>query len=145
MGRLHNLADKETQHLVFTGPELFHLLGIVGNNLIHQGFEGPTVGDLPESLAFDNGIGIAFAFGMIWYMWWLAAMALLGLIAAVLGYVGFHKLSLATGEPRSPGDLAYLCASYPRRIKTRGFPSAPHGGFGFVSGILAPNRTLTFR
>ena len=30
------------------------------------------------------GMAIAFGFGMIWYMWWLAAIAFVGMIATAI-------------------------------------------------------------
>jgi voltage-gated potassium channel Kch len=43
-----------------------------------------------------------------WYEHQWAIVSLLALVTLCLGYIGFHKLSLATNEPRGPLDFIYL-------------------------------------
>jgi cytochrome o ubiquinol oxidase subunit 1 len=37
------------------------------------------------------GLGVAFAFGMIWYIWWLAAICFAGMLAVAIGHTFNYK------------------------------------------------------
>ncbi|MFX5494149.1 hypothetical protein ABTD62_20640, partial [Acinetobacter baumannii] len=37
------------------------------------------------------GISIVFSFAMIWYIWWLAALSLVGLLAVAIGHTFNYK------------------------------------------------------
>jgi cytochrome o ubiquinol oxidase subunit 1 len=38
------------------------------------------------------GLAVAFGFGMIWYIWWLAGLSFLGLLAVAIGHTfNYHR------------------------------------------------------
>ena len=58
-----------------------------------RGYQKPTGGYQPIHMPRNTGAGVILAgfatvlgFAMIWYIWWLAAVAFLGLIAAAIGH-----------------------------------------------------------
>jgi cytochrome o ubiquinol oxidase subunit 1 len=58
-----------------------------------RGYERPADGYRPIHMPRNTGTGVylsllalAFGFGMIWYIWWLAGAALLGLLAVSIGH-----------------------------------------------------------
>jgi cytochrome o ubiquinol oxidase subunit I len=59
----------------------------------NRGYQKPTGGYQPIHMPRNTGAGVILAgfatvlgFAMIWYIWWLAAVAFLGLIAAAIGH-----------------------------------------------------------
>ena len=61
-----------------------------------RGYERPLKGYIPIHMPRNTGTGVilsgisvAFAFGMIWYIWWLAAIAFAGIIAVSI----FHSFN----------------------------------------------------
>jgi cytochrome o ubiquinol oxidase subunit I len=36
-------------------------------------------------------ISVAFAFGMVWYMWWLAALSLVAILVVAIGHTFNYK------------------------------------------------------
>jgi hypothetical protein len=72
--------------------------------------------------------------------WWQGAqwyvVGALWLLAALLGYVGFHRLTVATGETRSPGDLFYLTLQL--FVLESGSLAGPKGWELEVARLLAP-------
>jgi cytochrome o ubiquinol oxidase subunit 1 len=58
-----------------------------------RGYQRPTEGFLPIHMPKNTGTGfilgalsIAFSFGMIWYMWWLAAVSFAAMIVIAIGH-----------------------------------------------------------
>jgi len=63
-----------------------------------RGYERPTEGFRPIHMPSNTGAGIvlaglsaATAFGLIWYMWWLAAVGFVGLLAVAIGHTFNYK------------------------------------------------------
>jgi cytochrome o ubiquinol oxidase subunit 1 len=61
-----------------------------------RGYERPVKGYIPIHMPKNTGTGVilsgisvAFAFGMIWYIWWLAAIA----FVAIIGVSIFHSFN----------------------------------------------------
>ena len=59
----------------------------------NRGYERPLTGFRPIHMPKNTGTGIilsgisiALAFGLIWYMWWLAAVSFVALIAVAIGH-----------------------------------------------------------
>ncbi|MBB5576818.1 MULTISPECIES: cytochrome o ubiquinol oxidase subunit I [Rhizobium] len=64
----------------------------------NRGYQRPTEGFIPIHMPKNTGTGvilgvlsIAFAFGMIWYMWWLAAITFVAMIAITIGHTFNYK------------------------------------------------------
>ncbi|WP_232475937.1 cytochrome o ubiquinol oxidase subunit I [Flavisphingomonas formosensis] len=64
----------------------------------NRGYERPTGGYLPIHMPSNTGAGIilaglsaATAFGLIWYMWWLAGLGFVGLVAVAIGHSFNYK------------------------------------------------------
>ncbi|TDX82090.1 cytochrome bo3 quinol oxidase subunit 1 apoprotein [Neorhizobium sp. R1-B] len=58
-----------------------------------RGYERPLAGFKPIHMPKNTGAGlilaalsVAFAFGMIWYMWWLAALSFVAMLAVAIGH-----------------------------------------------------------
>ncbi|WP_105372418.1 cytochrome o ubiquinol oxidase subunit I [Neorhizobium huautlense] len=58
-----------------------------------RGYERPLAGFKPIHMPKNTGTGlilaaisVAFAFGMIWYMWWLAALSFVAMLAVAIGH-----------------------------------------------------------
>ncbi|TCV68718.1 cytochrome o ubiquinol oxidase subunit I [Neorhizobium sp. S3-V5DH] len=58
-----------------------------------RGYERPLAGFRPIHMPKNTGTGlilaaisVAFAFGMIWYMWWLAALSFVAMLAVAIGH-----------------------------------------------------------
>ncbi|MEF0943899.1 cytochrome o ubiquinol oxidase subunit I [Rhizobium sp. BR 362] len=63
-----------------------------------RGYVRPTEGFIPIHMPKNTGTGIilgvlsiGFAFGMIWYMWWLAAITFVAMIAITIGHTFNYK------------------------------------------------------
>ncbi|MBS0521056.1 MAG: cytochrome o ubiquinol oxidase subunit I [Proteobacteria bacterium] len=64
-----------------------------------RGYVRPLAGFKPIHMPKNTGTGmilgglsIAFAFGMIWYMWWMAAFGFLGMLAVAIGHTfDYHR------------------------------------------------------
>ena len=61
-----------------------------------RGYERPVKGYIPIHMPKNTGTGVilsgisvAFAFGMIWYIWWLAALS----FAAIVGVAIVHSFN----------------------------------------------------
>ncbi len=64
----------------------------------NRGYVRPTEGFIPIHMPKNTGTGIilgvlsiGFAFGMIWYMWWLAAITFVAMIAVTIGHTFNYK------------------------------------------------------
>ncbi|MQB44666.1 cytochrome o ubiquinol oxidase subunit I [Rhizobium sp. ICMP 5592] len=64
----------------------------------NHGYTRPTEGFIPIHMPKNTGTGvilgalsIAFAFGMIWYIWWLAAITFVAMIAITIGHTFNYK------------------------------------------------------
>jgi cytochrome o ubiquinol oxidase subunit 1 len=64
----------------------------------NRGYTRPTEGFIPIHMPKNTGTGvilgalsIAFAFGMIWYIWWLAAITFVAMIAITIGHTFNYK------------------------------------------------------
>ena len=64
----------------------------------NRGYVRPTEGFIPIHMPKNTGTGIilgvlsiAFAFGMIWYMWWLAAITFAAMIIITIGHTFNYK------------------------------------------------------
>ncbi|MGV1790004.1 cytochrome o ubiquinol oxidase subunit I [Rhizobium sp. A37_96] len=64
----------------------------------NRGYKRPTEGFIPIHMPKNTGTGIilgvlsiGFAFGMIWYMWWLAAITFVAMIAITIGHTFNYK------------------------------------------------------
>ncbi|MDL2400251.1 cytochrome o ubiquinol oxidase subunit I [Rhizobium mayense] len=64
----------------------------------NRGYTRPTEGFIPIHMPKNTGTGIilgilsiGFAFGMIWYMWWLAAITFVAMIAITIGHTFNYK------------------------------------------------------
>ena len=58
-----------------------------------RGYERPRDGFRPVHMPRNTGTGVilsglalALGFGMVWYMWWLAALSFAGLLAVAIGH-----------------------------------------------------------
>jgi len=58
-----------------------------------RGYERPAGGFRPIHMPKNTGTGVilaglslALGFGMVWYMWWLAALSFVGLLAVAIGH-----------------------------------------------------------
>jgi len=63
-----------------------------------RGYQRPTTGFRPIHMPRNTGVGVILAglaltlgFGMVWYMWWLAAVSLAGILIVAIG----HTFNLA--------------------------------------------------
>jgi cytochrome o ubiquinol oxidase subunit 1 len=64
-----------------------------------RGYRRPLEGFKPIVMPSNTGTGIilaglstALAFALIWYMWWLAALSFVGLLAVVIGHTfNYHR------------------------------------------------------
>jgi cytochrome o ubiquinol oxidase subunit I len=64
-----------------------------------RGYSRPLTGFKPIHMPSNTGTGVilaglstAFAVGMIWYMWWLAALSFVALIAVAIGHTfNYHR------------------------------------------------------
>jgi cytochrome o ubiquinol oxidase subunit 1 len=63
-----------------------------------RGYTRPLEGFRPIHMPKNTGTGVilsglavAFSFGMIWYMWWLAALALVAMLAVAIGHTFNYK------------------------------------------------------
>src|SRR3984893_8201382 len=63
-----------------------------------RGYTRPLQGFKPIHMPSNTGAGVvlaglsvAFGFGMIWYMWWLAAVSFAGLLAVAIGHTFNYK------------------------------------------------------
>jgi cytochrome o ubiquinol oxidase subunit 1 len=64
----------------------------------NRGYVRPTEGFIPIHMPKNTGTGIilgvlsiGFAFGMIWYMWWLAAITFVAMIVITIGHTFNYK------------------------------------------------------
>ncbi|WP_275787104.1 cytochrome o ubiquinol oxidase subunit I [Pararhizobium gei] len=64
----------------------------------NRGYERPLKGFRPIHMPKNTGTGVilaglsvVFAFAMIWYIWWLAIVALIGLLATAIGHTFNYK------------------------------------------------------
>ncbi|MGN6774770.1 cbb3-type cytochrome c oxidase subunit I, partial [Rhizobium sp.] len=64
----------------------------------NRGYVRPTEGFIPIHMPKNTGTGIilgvlsiGFAFGMIWYMWWLAAVTFVAMIVITIGHTFNYK------------------------------------------------------
>ncbi|WFU09037.1 cytochrome o ubiquinol oxidase subunit I [Rhizobium sp. CB3090] len=64
----------------------------------NRNYKRPTEGFIPIHMPKNTGTGvilgalsIAFAFGMIWYIWWLAAITFVAMIAITIGHTFNYK------------------------------------------------------
>ena len=71
-----------------------------------RGYERPGTGYKPIHMPKNTGTGVilsalalAFGFGMIWYMWWLAAISFVGLFVVAIGHTfNYHRDYYITAE-----------------------------------------------
>jgi cytochrome o ubiquinol oxidase subunit 1 len=63
-----------------------------------RGYIRPVAGFKPIHMPKNTGtgiiiagLGVAFAFGMIWYIWWLAAITFAGMLAVAIGHTFNYK------------------------------------------------------
>ena len=64
-----------------------------------RGYRRPDEGFRPIHMPRNTGAGVilsglalVFGFGMVWYMWWLAALAFVGLIVVAIGHTfNYHR------------------------------------------------------
>jgi cytochrome o ubiquinol oxidase subunit 1 len=63
-----------------------------------RGYVRPTTGfrkiHMPKNTGTGvilAGLSVAFGFGMIWYMWWLAVVSLVGIFAVAIGHSFNYK------------------------------------------------------
>ena len=59
----------------------------------NRGYERPAKGFRPIHMPRNTGTGVilaglsvAFAFAMVWYIWWLAAASFIGMIAVAIAH-----------------------------------------------------------
>ena len=63
-----------------------------------RGYERPTTGFKDIHMPMNTGTGVilgglsvAFSVGMIWYVWWLAAISFVGILAVAIGHTFIYK------------------------------------------------------
>ena len=63
-----------------------------------RGYQRPTSGYRPIHMPSNTGTGVilgglsvAFAVGMIWYIWWLAGLSFIGILAVTIGHTFNYK------------------------------------------------------
>jgi cytochrome o ubiquinol oxidase subunit 1 len=63
-----------------------------------RGYHRPLTGFKPIAMPKNTptgiilgGLSVAFAFGMIWYIWWLAALGFIGAIAVGIAHTFNYK------------------------------------------------------
>jgi len=86
-----------------------------------RGYQRPTEGFRPIHMPSNTGSGVmlaalsvAFSVGMIWYMWWLAAISFAGLLAVAIGHTFNYKRDFhipAEDVIRTEGERTKLLAT----------------------------------
>ncbi|UFN48862.1 cytochrome o ubiquinol oxidase subunit I [Roseomonas sp. OT10] len=86
-----------------------------------RGYRHPTEGYRPIHMPRNTGVGVylavlalALGFGMIWYMWWLAALSAVGLLAVAIGHTFNYNRDYfisASEVARTEGQRARLTAA----------------------------------
>ena len=76
----------------------FILDGDAWADMKKRGYQRPTRGYLPIHMPSNTGTGVilgglsvAFAVGMIWYIWWLAGLSFVGILAVTIGHTFNYK------------------------------------------------------
>ena len=60
------------------------------------------------------GLSVAFSFGMIWYIWWLAGLSFVGILAVSIGHTFNYKRDFYIPQDvveRTEGERSTLLAT----------------------------------
>ena len=104
----------------------------------NRGYERPLTGfkriHMPKSTGTGvilSVISIAFAFAMIWYMWWLAILSFIGLVTVAIGHTFNYNRDFyipaetvtstedARTKPARGADLTWHTTFKRKRAKSR--------------------------